>query len=56
MQRIPCLYGKRRLEKLKEMGVNAPRMAHNPPDSALLELCDRMGFLVMDEALTNGII
>ena len=40
----------RRLEKLKKMGVNAVRMSHNPPDPALLDLCDRMGFLVMDEA------
>ena len=47
---VPLPVWKRRLEKLKEMGVNALRMAHNPPDSALLELCDRMGFLVMDEA------
>lgn len=47
---VPLPVWKRRLEKLKEMGVNALRMAHNPPDSALLDLCDRMGFLVMDEA------
>lgn len=40
----------RRLKKLKKMGVNAIRTAHNPPDPALLDLCDRMGFLVMDEA------
>ncbi len=40
----------RRLEKLKRMGVNAVRMSHNPPDSALLDLCDRMGLMVMDEA------
>lgn len=41
---------KRRLEKLKDMGVNAVRMAHNPPDSVVLELCDKLGLLVMDEA------
>jgi beta-galactosidase len=40
----------RRLEKLIEMGVNAVRMSHNPPDPALLDLCDRMGLMVMDEA------
>ena len=40
----------RRLEKLKAMGVNAVRMSHNPPDPALLDLCDRMGLMVMDEA------
>jgi beta-galactosidase len=40
----------RQLEILKEMGVNAIRTSHNPPAPELLELCDRMGFLVMDEA------
>jgi beta-galactosidase len=40
----------RRLKKLKDMGINAVRMSHNPPDPALLDLCDRMGLLVMDEA------
>ena len=35
---------------LKEIGVNAIRTSHNPPDPALLDLCDRLGFLVMDEA------
>lgn len=39
----------RQLEMLKEMGANAIRMAHNPPDPQLLELTDRMGFLVVDE-------
>jgi beta-galactosidase len=40
----------RQLEILKAMGVNAIRTAHNPPAPELLDLCDRMGFLVMDEA------
>ncbi|GGF23337.1 beta-galactosidase [Echinicola rosea] len=40
----------RRLEILKEMGVNAIRTAHNPPAPELLELCDEMGFIVQDEA------
>ena len=40
----------RQLEILKGMGCNAIRTSHNPPDPALLDLCDRMGFLVMDEA------
>ncbi|HEX8070247.1 MAG TPA: beta-galactosidase GalB [Pyrinomonadaceae bacterium] len=40
----------RQLEILKEMGVNAVRTSHNPPAPELLELCDRMGLLVMDEA------
>ena len=39
-----------RLEKLKGMGCNAIRTAHNPPDPDLLDLCDELGFLVMDEA------
>jgi len=40
----------RQIEILKEMGVNAIRTSHNPPAPELLELCDRMGILVMDEA------
>lgn len=39
----------RQLEILKAMGVNAIRTAHNPPAPELLDLCDRMGFVVMDE-------
>ncbi len=38
------------LAKLKAMGVNAIRTSHNPPAPEFLDLCDRMGFLVMDEA------
>jgi beta-galactosidase len=38
-----------RLRTLKEMGCNAIRTSHNPGSPALLDLCDRMGFLVMDE-------
>ncbi|MEE4569482.1 glycoside hydrolase family 2 TIM barrel-domain containing protein [Paenibacillus polymyxa] len=41
---------KRRLEKLKEMGCNSIRFAHNPMAPELLDLCDQMGFLVVDEA------
>jgi beta-galactosidase len=40
----------RQLEMLREMGCNAIRTSHNPPAPELLELTDRMGFLVMDEA------
>ncbi|RPI03793.1 MAG: DUF4982 domain-containing protein [Ignavibacteriae bacterium] len=40
----------RQLEILKEMGVNGIRTSHNPPAPELLDLCDRMGFIVMDEA------
>jgi beta-galactosidase len=38
-----------RLQRLRELGVNAIRTAHNPPAPEFLDLCDRMGFLVMDE-------
>jgi beta-galactosidase len=40
----------RQLEILKAMGVNAIRTSHNPPAPELLELTDRMGLIVMDEA------
>ncbi len=40
----------RQLELLKGMGANAIRTSHNPPAPELLQLCDQMGFLVMDEA------
>ena len=39
----------RQLEKLQAMGANALRMSHNPPAPQMLELADRMGFLVVDE-------
>lgn len=40
----------RQLEIMKEMGVNGIRTSHNPPAPELLDLCDKMGFIVMDEA------
>jgi beta-galactosidase len=40
----------RRLQLLKAMGCNAIRTSHNPPAPEFLDLCDRLGFLVMDEA------
>lgn len=40
----------RRLALLKEIGCNAIRTAHNPPAPELLDLCDDMGFVVVDEA------
>jgi beta-galactosidase len=40
----------RQIEILQSMGCNAIRTSHNPPAPELLELCDRMGMLVMDEA------
>ncbi len=39
----------RQIEILQEMGCNAIRTSHNPPAPELLDLCDRMGMLVMDE-------
>lgn len=47
---VPPALWERRLKKLKAMGCNALRCSHNPPDPALLDLADDMGFLVMDEA------
>ncbi|WP_426030730.1 glycoside hydrolase family 2 TIM barrel-domain containing protein [Caulobacter sp. DWP3-1-3b2] len=38
-----------RLEQLKSMGCNAYRAAHNPPTPALLDACDHLGMLVIDE-------
>ena len=38
-----------RVAKLKEMGINAYRTSHNPPTPELLDACDRLGMLVMDE-------
>lgn len=40
----------RQLEILKSMGINGIRTSHNPPAPELLDLCDKMGFIVMDEA------
>jgi beta-galactosidase len=46
---VPIGVWQDRLETLKLLGVNAIRTAHNPPAPEFLDLCDRMGFLVMDE-------
>ena len=46
----PVEVWERRLKLLKAMGCNAIRCAHNPPAPEFLDLCDRLGFLVMDEA------
>lgn len=40
----------RKIRKLKEVGFNAIRTAHNPPSAALIEACDRLGMYVFDEA------
>jgi len=43
-------FARRQLTLLKEMGCDAIRTSHNPPAAALLDLCDEMGMLVLDEA------
>ena len=40
----------RQMEIMKEMGVNAIRVTHNPASQVLLEICDRLGLLVINEA------
>lgn len=47
---VPERVWERRLNILREMGCNAIRTSHNPYASEFLDLCDRMGFLVMAEA------
>ncbi len=47
---VPKEVWRERLLKLKEIGCNAIRMSHNPQATALYDLCDELGFLVMDEA------
>jgi beta-galactosidase len=47
---VPERVWEHRLERLKRMGVNAIRTSHNPPAPEFLDLCDRLGFLVMAEA------
>lgn len=47
---VPLRIWQSRLETLKAMGANAVRTSHNPPAPEFLDLCDRLGFLVMAEA------
>ena len=47
---VPLQVWKRRLERLIDMGVNAVRFSHNPPDPGLIDLCDVMGLYAVDEA------
>ncbi len=53
---VPVREWERRLKLMKEMGADAIRTSHNPPDPEFLNLCDRMGFLVMDEAFDEWAI
>ena len=47
---VPDRSYERRLQILKEFGVNAIRCSHNPPAPEFLQICDTLGFLVIDEA------
>jgi beta-galactosidase len=47
---VPERVWERRLQTLREMGCNAIRTSHNPYAAEFMDLCDRMGFLVMNEA------
>ncbi|MAX23886.1 MAG: beta-galactosidase [Phycisphaeraceae bacterium] len=46
----------RQLQMLMDMGVNAIRCAHNPPARQMLDLCDRMGLLVIDECTDTWLL
>ena len=52
---VPDSLQKFRVGKLKEMGANGWRTAHNPPTPALLDECDKQGMLVWDENHRNKI-
>ena len=47
---VPVKMWKRRLQSIRQIGANAIRTSHNPPSPEFLDLCDRMGFIVIDEA------
>ncbi len=47
---VPKSVWRTRLMQLKELGCNAIRTSHNPQSPCLYDLCDELGFLVMDEA------
>ena len=51
---IPDALQEFRVKKLKEFGCNAIRTSHNPPTPELLDACDRLGMLVMDESRLMG--
>ena len=50
---VPDRVWERRLQTLKSIGCNAIRMSHNPPAPEILDMCDRLGFLVIDEAFDD---
>ncbi|MDE6218790.1 MAG: DUF4982 domain-containing protein [Muribaculaceae bacterium] len=47
---VPESVWRHRLQALKEIGVNAIRMSHNPQSPVVYDICDELGLLVMDEA------
>jgi beta-galactosidase len=51
---IPDALQEFRVKKLKEFGCNAIRTSHNPPAPELLDICDRLGMLVLDESRLMG--
>ncbi len=51
---IPDALQEFRLKRLKEFGCNAIRTSHNPPTPELLDACDRLGMLVLDESRLMG--
>ena len=51
---IPDALQEFRIKQLKEFGCNAIRTSHNPPTPELLDVCDRLGMLVMDESRLMG--
>ena len=53
---VPERISEQRLELLKAMGANAIRTSHNPPAPEFVDLCDRLGFLVMAEAFDEWTI
>lgn len=51
---VPYAVNEYRIKRLKEMGCNAYRTSHNPPTPEILDICDRLGMIVLDETrLTN---
>lgn len=46
---VPAAVNEFRIQRLKEMGCNAYRTSHNPPSPSILEACDRLGMVVIDE-------
>ncbi len=52
---LPDALQEYRIKKLKEFGVNAYRCSHNPPTPELLDICDRLGMLVIDENRLMGV-